>query len=118
MTIVTEVKTTATVIIKVNFLKDFLSFLDERKALLPWMENISEFGGGIRFETIREKKPTSWLKAAFVWHDTKEGVGYWNDLDEEWLHYLGGIEKEAWEKAKKEHGPNTILDEIAKFEGE
>ena len=74
------------VVIEVSVYGDFFKFLEEHKALLPFLSNVEE--SGYSFVSYFDRKPCDWISAHCSWHRSPQGHAYWEKLDREWRKLL------------------------------
>ncbi len=73
--------------------KLFIDFLEE-KGLKEVFENNFEKNFGYRLYFDRDvnftfpAEPIDYIIAGFCWHETKEGLDFWNKIDKEWKYTL------------------------------
>jgi len=74
----------------VKDIKEFLYFLYKNDALYCFFKNVKKYGFGMEF--VFEKEPHRWiLGSGFAWRETKEGVEYWDSIDNKWREKVRNI---------------------------
>lgn len=64
----------------------FYKFLIAENAFVEYRENVRR-GNMSNLNIIFRNKATSWIAAAFLYDESKEGIIYWVDLSMKWREY-------------------------------
>lgn len=69
---------------------DLFTFLDERDALVEWLQDIKKHGPGLEefFCKLSESHKCSAPFAGFTWECTPEGFEFWQKIHKEWIDRL------------------------------
>jgi len=82
--------------------KQFIQFLKEHTALIPFICNLEMIKhslpriadkekGHVRpalYKYLNNTEPKDFLNYSFEWDETTEGFVYWSDLDNLWLNHI------------------------------
>jgi len=67
--------------------KEFIAFLKEHNALIPFIINLHK-SKWFLFHRYEKYNPTSLVYSSFHWDETTEGFSYWSNINIQWQKRL------------------------------